>query len=76
MGLISIALENRAEVQSRVERLLDEFKQIVIATARMDFHDPHKIILCVSVNTTNAVMGAITGKVGLLKGVRVKSFFW
>ncbi|MGA3051823.1 MAG: TM1266 family iron-only hydrogenase system putative regulator [Chitinispirillaceae bacterium] len=73
IGFVGIIIENRAEHAEAVNRALSEFgKNIVVRTGVPNVRGTCSVIALV-VDATNEEIGALTGRLGQIYGVSVKS---
>lgn len=73
LGFVGIIIENRVEHAEAVNRVLADFgKNIVVRTGLPNVRGKYAVITLVVDATTDEV-GALTGKLGMIEGVSVKS---
>ena len=73
IGFVGIIVKNRAEHADAVNRVLSEFgKMIVVRTGVPNVRGDWSVITLV-VDATSDEIGALTGKLGMIEGVSVKS---
>lgn len=73
IGTITIIITNRASQSENVNRILSEFGDIIIARMGIP-HAPKDLnIIALIVHASTDEIGALTGKLGTLTGVQVKS---
>jgi putative iron-only hydrogenase system regulator len=73
IGFIGIIIENRSEHADAVNHLLSEFgERIIVRTGVPNVRGSCSVITLVVDATTDQV-GALTGKLGMIPGVSVKS---
>jgi putative iron-only hydrogenase system regulator len=77
LGVVALIIENRDSAQ-QFNRVVSEFHDLVLARQGVPLHDRYgdgrdlHVISLVVEGTTDA-LGALTGRLGKLKGVQVKS---
>ncbi|MDD3804056.1 MAG: iron-only hydrogenase system regulator [bacterium] len=73
IGVVGIIVENRSNNASKVNQILTDYGNIV--RGRMGLPNLSENICAISliVEGTNEEIGAMTGKLGCLKGVKVSS---
>jgi|GEM_PF-78737 putative iron-only hydrogenase system regulator len=77
LGVVALIIENRDSAQ-QFNRVVSEFHDLVLARQGVPLHDRYDdgrdlhVISLVVEGTTDA-LGALTGRLGKLKGVQVKS---
>jgi len=73
IGFVGVIIENRAEHADAVNRTLSEFgKCIVVRTGVPNVRGKFSVITLV-VDAATEDVGALTGKLGMIPGVSVKS---
>ena len=73
IGFVGIIIKNRAEHADAVNHVLSEFgKCIVVRTGVPNVRAKYSVITLV-VDATNEEIGALAGKLGMIKDVSVKS---
>ena len=73
MGTISIIIEKREAQAKRVNDLLSEHADIILARMGLPFKERGVSVIALIIEATTDEVGALTGKLGRLKHVRVKS---
>ncbi len=73
VGVVAIIVKNRADAAPRVNEILTQFGGIIIGRMGIPYHERELSIITLIVDATNDEIGALTGKLGLLKAVTVKS---
>ena len=72
MGFVGIIIEDRSSVQA-VNEILSLNRQIIRARMGVPDHESDEAVIGLIVKGTNEQLGAMTGRLGNLKGVQVKS---
>ena len=72
MGFVGIIVEDRTSVQA-VNEILSLYRQIIRARMGVPDHETDEAVIGLVVKGTNEQLGAMTGRLGNLKGVQVKS---
>ncbi|MCX7882114.1 MAG: iron-only hydrogenase system regulator [Brevinematales bacterium] len=72
IGIIGIMIEDFSQI-SAVSRLLGEYSDCILGRQGMNLREEHLRVISLIVEATTDEMGALTGKLGRLPGVRVKS---
>jgi len=72
MGFVGIIIEDRSSVQA-VNEILSVHRQIIRARMGVPDHEADEAVIGLVVKGTNEQLGAMTGRLGNLKGVQVKS---
>ncbi|HNX69026.1 MAG TPA: iron-only hydrogenase system regulator [Candidatus Omnitrophota bacterium] len=73
LGFVGIIVENRKEAAHEVNELLSEHGDIIVARVGMPYKERHCCVITLIVDATTDELGALTGRLGALKGVSVKS---
>ena len=73
MGTISIIVEKREAQAKLVNDLLSEHADIILARMGLPFKDRGVSVIALIIEATTDEVGALTGKLGRLEHVRVKS---
>ena len=72
LGTISIFIENKDNVQ-RVNEILSQYGDIIISRMGIPYREKQISIIVLIVDATNEEIGALSGLIGNLKGVSVKT---
>jgi len=70
---IDIIVTDRENAYSKVNELLHQYSEIIKLRVGYPVPEENIAIVFLIVKTTNDVMGSFTGKLGNIKGVKVKS---
>jgi putative iron-only hydrogenase system regulator len=73
LGIIGIIITDRFKAAPAVNEILCEYGTIVVGRMGLPFKDRGVNIIDLIVEATTDEVGALTGKLGMLEGVRVKS---
>ncbi|WZL72118.1 iron-only hydrogenase system regulator [Clostridiaceae bacterium 35-E11] len=72
IGVIAIIVENRESVDM-VNKLLSSYGEIIVGRMGVPYKEKHVSVISIIVDGTTDEIGALTGKLGKLEGVTVKS---
>lgn len=72
IGVIAIIVENKESVEA-VNKLLSSFGEIIIGRMGVPYKEKNISVISIIVDGTTDDIGALTGKLGRLRGVTVKS---
>ena len=72
MGFVGIIIEDCSSVQA-VNEILSANRKIIRARMGVPDHESDEAVIGLIVKGTNEQLGAMTGRLGNLKGVQVKS---
>jgi len=73
LGVVAVFIENRLETAPRVNQVLSEHGDIIVGRMGIPYRERNLSVLAVIVDGTNDEIGAMTGKLGAIPGVSVKS---
>ena len=73
LGFIGIIIEERNTVAEAVNRILSEYGALIIARTGVPYKERHCSVITLIVDATTDELGALTGKLGSVNGVSVKS---
>ncbi len=73
LGFIGIIVEQREDSAQEVNRFLTDFGDIIVARQGVPYKDKGCNVITLVVDTDNDTMGQLTGKLGNIDGVSVKS---
>ena len=72
MGFVGIVVEKKDEIQE-VNRVLTSFSDMIRGRIGVPNQSDHSAVIGLIVEGTNARVGALTGKLGNIPGITVKS---
>lgn len=73
VGVIAIIVKNRSQSAQRVNETLAPFGDMVVGRMGIPHHERDLFIITLIVDAPNDTIGALTGKLGQIEGVTVKS---
>lgn len=73
IGVIAILVEKREQSVPRVNELLTEFGELIIGRIGVPYRERDLNIISLIVEGTTDQLGTLTGKLGMIPGVRTKS---
>lgn len=73
VGVIAIIIKNRTECAEKVNQILTGFGQIIVGRMGIPYHERNLNIITLIVDASNDQIGSLTGKLGQIEGVTVKS---
>jgi putative iron-only hydrogenase system regulator len=73
LGVVAVFVENRLEAAPRVNAILSEHAAIIVGRMGIPYRERNLSVIAVIVDGTNDEIGAMTGKLGAVRGVSVKS---
>ena len=73
LGIIGIIIKDRQRAARTVNNILSDHGEIIVGRMGLPFRDRGVSIIDLIIEATTDEVGALTGKLGNLEGVRVKS---
>ena len=73
VGVIAIIVKNRSEAASKVNAILSGFGEIIIGRMGLPYQERNLNIITLIVDASTDQIGSLTGKLGLIADVTVKS---
>lgn len=74
IGVIGIFVQNRRRAAPGVNEVLGVHADLILGRLGLPFREKGVSVISLIVEASTDEMGALTGKLGMLEGVRVKSF--
>ncbi len=73
IGIVGIVVEDPKQSAADVNRILSQFGDIIIGRMGLPYQKRGVCVISIIVDGTNDQIGALTGKLGRLENVNVKS---
>lgn len=73
LGFVGVVVDNREKSAEVVNKILSEHGELIIARTGIPYHKKNCCVITLVVDATTDELGVMTGKLGLVKGVTVKS---
>lgn len=73
LGFVGIIIENRIESANTVNQILSDYGSIIVARTGIPYREKEVGVITLIIDATSDELGALTGKLGAIKGVSVKS---
>jgi putative iron-only hydrogenase system regulator len=73
LGFVGIIIENRAKQAKEVNKILGDYADIIAARMGLPYKERNCSVITLIVDTTTDKLGALTGQLGSVEGVSVKS---
>jgi putative iron-only hydrogenase system regulator len=73
IGVIGIVVENRKEVSDKLNKILSDHGDIIVGRMGIPYKERGLCVISLIVDGTTDEIGALTGKLGSLSGIKVKS---
>lgn len=73
LGFVGIIIEDRKKSSPLVNKVLSEYGDHIVARVGLPYKERHCSVITLTVDMTTDELGALTGKLGAIEGVTVKS---
>ncbi|MBI9112781.1 TM1266 family iron-only hydrogenase system putative regulator [Maridesulfovibrio ferrireducens] len=73
LGIIGITVKNRFKAAPKVNQTLSEHGNIIVGRMGLPFREKDVNVIGIIIEATTDEVGSLTGKLGMLEGVKVKS---
>ncbi len=73
IGTVTIVITNRINQSARVNEILSKHADIIIGRMGLPYSSKKISIICLIVNGSTDQLGSLTGQLGSIEGVQVKS---
>ncbi len=73
LGFVGIIIENRLKAAPLVNKVLSEHGDDIVARVGLPYKERHCSVITLTVDMTTDEIGALTGKLGAIEGVMVRS---
>ena len=73
LGFVGIIIEDRKKTSLRINSLLSEYGDIIAARLGVPYKEKSCCVITLIVDATTDELGSLTGKLGSIEGVSVKS---
>lgn len=74
IALIGIIVEDNS-VTERLNTILHEYREFVIGRMGLPYREKDVCIISVVIDASNDVISSLSGKLGMLKGISVKTMY-
>jgi len=74
IGIVGIFIKERQRAAQEVNELLSNNAELIVGRMGLPFREKSVSVISLIVEASTDEVGALTGKLGQLEGVRVKSF--
>lgn len=72
IAVIGIVVSNREEAAKKVNEILSNYGEIIVGRLGLPYKERELSVLSIIADGTNDEIGALTGKLGNIKGIKVK----
>jgi putative iron-only hydrogenase system regulator len=73
LGFVGIVIENRVQSAELVNKILTEYGDLIIARTGIPYQKKKCCVITLVVDASTDELGVMTGKIGSVEGVTVKS---
>ncbi|MBM3314700.1 CopG family transcriptional regulator [candidate division WOR-3 bacterium] len=73
LGVVAVFVENRLTAVPKVNAVLSDYASVIVGRMGIPYRERNLSAIAVIVDGTNDDIGAMTGKLGAIPGVDVKS---
>ena len=73
LGFVGIVIENRKQSAELVNKILSDYGELIIARTGIPYPKRECCVITLVVDASTDELGVMTGKLGMLSGVTVKS---
>lgn len=73
VAVIGIIIKNRREHAARVNEILTDFGYLIVGRLGVPYEEKDMSIISIIVDATNDEIGALSGKLGSIDGVKAKA---
>ena len=75
IGVIGIVIDDATEASDRINNYLSEYSHVIVGRMGIQYRERNIGVISVVVDGTTDDISALTGKLGSIKGVNVKTAF-
>ncbi len=72
MAVLGIVINNREETSKKINNILSDFGHIIVGRMGIPYKEKGISVISIIVDGTNDEIGALTGKLGNINGVKAK----
>jgi len=73
IGVIGIVIENREQSAARINQILSEHAAVIVGRMGVPYREKNLSVIALIVDGNTDEIGAMTGKIGNIRGVQVKT---
>ncbi len=73
IGVVGIVIENPKQVTDKINTIISSFGHIIVGRMGVPRHDSNVGVIALIIEGTTDEVGAMTGKLGNIPGITVKS---
>ncbi|WP_027717498.1 TM1266 family iron-only hydrogenase system putative regulator [Desulfovirgula thermocuniculi] len=73
IGVVGILVQDRRQAAGKINSILSEYGEIIVGRMGVPYREKNLAVIALIVDGTTDEIGAMTGKLGNIKGVMVRS---
>lgn len=73
IGVVGIVVEDRENAARKINGILSEYSEIIVGRMGIPYRERNISVISLIIDGSTDEIGAMTGKLGSLKGVKVKT---
>lgn len=73
IGVIGIVVDDRDNASQRINSILSEYSKTIVGRMGIPYRERNLSVISLIIDGTTDEIGAMTGKLGSIKGVQVKT---
>lgn len=73
IGVVGIVVEDRENAALRINNILSEYSELIVGRMGIPYRERNLSVISLIIDGSTDEIGAMTGKLGGLKGVKVKT---
>jgi len=73
LGVVGIVIEDRKAMAGQVNQILSQHAEIIVGRMGLPYKDRQVAVIALIVDGSTDELGSLTGKLGMMKGIRVVS---
>lgn len=73
IGVVSVVIQDRIENAPKVNEILSEFASVIVGRMGVPYKERGLSVIALIVDGDTDTLGAMTGRLGAISGVKVKS---
>ena len=74
IALIGIIVED-IEASNKINDILHEYNQYIVGRMGIPYREQNVNIISVAIDATNDIISSLSGKLGMIKGISVKTIY-
>ncbi|MGI5892415.1 MAG: TM1266 family iron-only hydrogenase system putative regulator [Bacillota bacterium] len=74
IALIGIIVEDISKTE-QLQTLLHDYSKYIVGRLGIPYRDKNINIICIVIDATNDIISSLSGKIGMIKGVKSKTLY-